>query len=197
MKQISPVHFVAALFQAIAPNAQRMRRHTERRGVLSVPMPLKFIASNCMVHNTEAQSKRCQCAGRNDSTDASFGASTAPSSAAVSGPSEANSADVQHVCAGLPRSEDDTHTASNLSSNDCASGGSALPSSALRYQAATCFNQDGLLAFAQERRGATEALHSSREPEIQREHTIEQMQDSDGYCRRPWMARLKQTGVCS
>ena len=125
MKQISPVHFVSALFQAIAPNALRMRRHTERRGVLSVPMPLKFIASKCTVHTPEAQSKRCQCAGRNDSTDASFGASTAPSSAAISTPSEANSVDVEHICADLPRSADDAPNASNLSSKDRASGSSS------------------------------------------------------------------------
>jgi hypothetical protein len=37
MKQASPVHFVAGLFQPIAPNAQRMRRQTERCGVLGVP----------------------------------------------------------------------------------------------------------------------------------------------------------------
>src|SRR3974390_2399165 len=34
MKQGSPVHFVAGIFQAIAPYAQRMGRKTERGGVL-------------------------------------------------------------------------------------------------------------------------------------------------------------------
>src|SRR3974390_1764210 len=34
MKQGSPVHFVAGIFQAIAPYAQRMERKTERGGVL-------------------------------------------------------------------------------------------------------------------------------------------------------------------
>ena len=37
MKQVSPVHFVAGLFQAIAPDAQRVRRTIERRGVLGMP----------------------------------------------------------------------------------------------------------------------------------------------------------------
>jgi hypothetical protein len=36
MKQRSPVHFVAGFFQRIAPNAQRMRRQTECRGVLGM-----------------------------------------------------------------------------------------------------------------------------------------------------------------
>jgi hypothetical protein len=37
MKQGSPVHFVARLFQPIAPNPQHMRRNTERCGILGVP----------------------------------------------------------------------------------------------------------------------------------------------------------------
>ena len=37
MKQLAPVHFVAGFFEAIAPNAQRMRRKTKRRGILGVP----------------------------------------------------------------------------------------------------------------------------------------------------------------
>src|ERR1700746_1895294 len=37
MKQGTPVHFVAGLFQAIAPDAQRMRRETERRGIFGMP----------------------------------------------------------------------------------------------------------------------------------------------------------------
>jgi hypothetical protein len=37
MKQASPVHFVAGLFQPIAPNPQRMRRQTQRCGILGVP----------------------------------------------------------------------------------------------------------------------------------------------------------------
>src|ERR1700724_979817 len=37
MKQRSPVHFLAGFLKAIAPNAQRMGRQTERRGVLGMP----------------------------------------------------------------------------------------------------------------------------------------------------------------
>ena len=37
MKQRSPVHFVAGFLQAIAPYAQRMRRKTERCGILGKP----------------------------------------------------------------------------------------------------------------------------------------------------------------
>lgn len=37
MKQRSPVHFVAGFFEAVTPNARRMRRKTERCGVLSMP----------------------------------------------------------------------------------------------------------------------------------------------------------------
>ena len=37
MKQLAPVHFVGGFFEAIAPNAQRMRRKTERRGILGMP----------------------------------------------------------------------------------------------------------------------------------------------------------------
>src|SRR6266566_9879307 len=37
MKQRSPVHFVVGFFEAIAPYAQRMRRKTERCGILGMP----------------------------------------------------------------------------------------------------------------------------------------------------------------
>src|SRR6266702_4060739 len=36
MKQGSPVHFLAGFFEAIAPDSQRMRRKTERRGILGM-----------------------------------------------------------------------------------------------------------------------------------------------------------------
>jgi hypothetical protein len=37
MKQGSPIHFVARVFETIAPNAQRTGRKTERRGILGKP----------------------------------------------------------------------------------------------------------------------------------------------------------------
>jgi len=37
MKQASPVHFAAGLFQPIAPTLQRMRPHTQRCSILGVP----------------------------------------------------------------------------------------------------------------------------------------------------------------
>jgi len=37
MKQASPVHLVAGFSEAIAPDAQRMRRQTERCAVLCLP----------------------------------------------------------------------------------------------------------------------------------------------------------------
>jgi predicted RecB family nuclease len=44
-KQGTPVHFVPALFETIAPNAQRMWRETSAAACSGCPIPLKFIAS--------------------------------------------------------------------------------------------------------------------------------------------------------
>ena len=52
MKQAARVYFVTELFQAIAPNAKRMRRETELCGAISAcVMPLKFITPTCMPQN--------------------------------------------------------------------------------------------------------------------------------------------------
>ena len=58
-------------------------------------------------------------------------------------------------------------------------------SSALRYQAATCFDQNGLLAFAQERRGAmaespVQQVNQSTRNETRAKYPND-VQGSDGY----------------
>ena len=80
-------------------------------------------------------------------------------------------------------SADGALTASNLLSKDRASGSNA--SSALRYQAATWFDQNGLSAFAQERRGAIGESPVQQENQRARTGTRTRypigVQDSDAY----------------
>jgi hypothetical protein len=93
----------------------------------------------------------------------------APSCAAVSMFAGANCADVLHVCAALRRSADDAPTASNLSSKDRASGSSApLP---VRFDTRPQHGstRTGCRPLPRSDEVPPEILHSSREPEMERE----------------------------
>jgi hypothetical protein len=70
MEQRSPDHFVAGLFQAIAPDSPREGRKTERRRTLRMPDAAE-VHGFYMHAPDEEQSDRCLCARRNDSAEAS------------------------------------------------------------------------------------------------------------------------------
>jgi hypothetical protein len=97
MRQASPVHFVAGLFQSISPNAQRMWRQTERCGMLGVPH-----AAACP-RTPEEPPDRCPSARFGDCAEASWACWTARSSAAVLAFSGAISANLLRACADIPR----------------------------------------------------------------------------------------------
>src|SRR5712691_9246757 len=111
MKQRAPVHFVAGFFEAIAPNAQRMRRKTKRRGIFCMPHTAEVHRFDMHAPEREEQSVCCPCARRSDSAATSGFASIAPSCPVVQAFPGANSAGVPYVCADLPGSADDAPTA--------------------------------------------------------------------------------------
>src|SRR5262245_44862076 len=126
MKERSPVHFVAGLFQPVTPFPQRMRRQTERGGIfrkphaapvhrlhMHAPERLKSNRTGVRAHAVAIARRSCPrlqlpllCA-------------------ALSAFSGENFADVLHAYATLPCSADGAPTASNLSSRDRAAGSSA------------------------------------------------------------------------
>jgi hypothetical protein len=84
---------------------------------------------------------------------------------------------------------DGAPTASNWPSKDRVSGSNA-PLPALRYQAVTWFDQNGLSAFAQVRRGATgDPPLQQRTRNETRTKYWKDVQDSDAYERLIWIAR--------
>src|SRR5216684_5288261 len=103
MKQLAPVHFVAGFFEAIAPNAQRMRRKTKHRGILGVPHAAPVHRFDMHAPERPKSNRFAgRCARCSDSAVTSGFASTAPSCPVAPAFPGANSADVPYVCADLP-----------------------------------------------------------------------------------------------
>ena len=163
MKQRSPFHFVAGFVQAIAPDAQRMWRQTERCGILRMP-PCRSSSwpRHACPRTPEEQSGRCPCAHRN-SVEVSYAPSTASSCPVLSAFSEASRC--VHACAELPRSADGAPTASNLSSKDRVSGSSAPLPARFDTRPQHARTRMGCRPLPRNDEVPPEILHSSREPE--------------------------------
>src|SRR3981081_2627463 len=164
MKQREPVHFVAGFFEAIAPYAQRMRRKTERSGILGMPHAAEVHRFDIHVPEKEEQSDRCPCAHCSDSAAASSAASIAPSCTAVPALSGANSADVPCVCADLQGSADGAPTASTLPSKDRVGGNRPPPPAHTDTRPQYARTGTGCWRLSRNGEAPSEILHMTEEP---------------------------------
>ena len=122
MKQGSPIHIVAGVFETITPYAQRMGRKTERsRHIRQAPCRSSSALQHACSRKPEGRSDRCPCVHRSDGAEAYYAASWP----AVSHLSEAISADDPYACADPQRSPNGVPTAQKSHEKVC--GGGNIP----------------------------------------------------------------------
>jgi hypothetical protein len=126
MKQASPVHFVAGFLKAIAPDAQRMRRQTERCGIFRMPHAAEV--HRLHMHAPE-RLKSHRTAVRAHAVAIAPRPPLALRRLLLVLPFRRFLGQISlmfwHVCADRPRSADGAPTASNWSSKDRVSGSTA------------------------------------------------------------------------
>ena len=187
MKQALPVHFVAGLFQAIAPDAQRMRREIERCGILGMPHAAE-------VHRFDMHAPERLKRNRTVVRAHAVAITSRPllsASSYVPAFSGAISADLPYACADPPRSADDAPIASTSPSKDRVGGNSPQRLDARAdTRSQHVRTTTGCRPLPRNGEAPSEILQCcrrTREPEMEREQNIRTM------CRTRTVARYEYT----
>lgn len=175
MKQASPVHFVAGFFEVIAPDVQRRGDKPSAAAYSHVPSRSRSSLRHACPRTPEEQSDHRPCAHRSDRWRSCTRLQLSLLALFFGRFPGVNSAEVLHAYAALLCSAGGAPTASSLSSKDRVSGSSAPRPARFDTRPQHGSTRTGCRPLPRNDEVPPEIIHSSREPEMQREQNIRRM----------------------